>query len=52
MLDTCKLENMMNSWAARDSVKNGSDSSGCDMSDCGAVGAMIFLRLLYLDSGY
>ena len=40
----------MDSLAASDSVKNESDSSGCDTSDCGAVGALIFLRLLYLDS--
>ena len=49
-MDTCKVENVMDSWEARDSVENESDSSGCDTSDCGAVGALIFLRLLYLDS--
>ena len=47
VLDTCKVENVMNSWAARDSVENGSDSSGYDTSDCGAVGALIFPWLLY-----
>ena len=50
VLDTCKVENMMDSWAARGSFENGSNSFGCDTSDCGTVGAMIFLRLLYLDS--
>ena len=46
MLDTRKVENLMDSWAARDSVENGSESSGYDTSDCGAVGVLIFLRLL------
>ena len=50
VLDTCKVENVIDNWAARDSVENGSDSFGSDTSDCGAVGALIFLRLLYLDS--
>ena len=50
MLDTCKVENVMDSWAARDSVENGSDSSGNDTSDSGAVGTLIILRLLYPDS--
>ena len=50
MIDTCNVENVMDSWEARDSVENGSDSSGCDTSDCVAVGVLIFLRLLYLDS--
>ena len=50
MLDTCKVDNMMNSWAARDSVENGSDISGCNTSDCVAVGALIFPWLLYSDS--
>ena len=49
-LDTCKVESMMDNWAAKDSVENGSDSSGYDTSDCGAVGAVIFLRLLYSGS--
>ena len=40
----------MDSWTARDSVENESDSSGYDTSDCGAVGALMFLRLLYLGS--
>ena len=47
MLDKCKVENAMDSWAATDSIENGSDSSGYDTSDCGAVGALIFPRLLY-----
>ena len=42
VLDTCKVENVMDSWAARDSIENGSDSSGYDTSDCGAVGVPIF----------
>ena len=50
VLDTCKVENVMNSWAAKDSVENGSDSSGYGTSDCGAVGALIFQRLFYLGS--
>ena len=50
LLDTCKVENVMDSWAAKDSVENRSDSSGCDTSDCGSVGALIFLRLLYSGS--
>ena len=50
MLDTCKVENVMNSWAARDPVQSGSDSSGNDTSGCGAVGALIFPGLLYADS--
>ena len=50
MIDTCKVENMMDSWAARDSAENGLDSSGYDTSDCDVVGAMIFPRLLYADS--
>ena len=50
MLDTCKVENMMDSWAAMDSIENGSDSSRYDMPNCGAVGALIFLRLLYQGS--
>ena len=50
MLGTCKVENIVNSWTFRDSVENGSDSSGYDTSDCGAVDALIFLRLLYLAS--
>ena len=50
VLDTCKVENVMNSWAARDSVENGSDSSGYDTSDCGTVGALISRWLLYSDS--
>ena len=45
-----KVENMMNSSVARDSVGNGLDSSEYNRSDCGAVGALIFLRLLYTDS--
>ena len=28
VLDTCKVENMMDSWAAKDSVRMWSDSSG------------------------
>ena len=50
MLDTCKVENVLDSWADRHSVENGSDSSGYDTSDCGAVGALIFPWLLYSDS--
>ena len=50
MLDTCPVENVMDSWAARDSVENGSDSSGYDTSDCDPVGALIFPWLLYSDS--
>ena len=50
MLDTCKVENVMDSWAARDSVENGSDSSGYDTSDCCTVGDLISLRLLYAGS--
>ena len=49
-MDTCQVENMMDSWAARDSVENGTDSSGNDTSDCGAVGTLIILRLLFSDS--
>ena len=49
MLDTCKVENVMDSWVARDSVENGSDSSRYDTSDCGVVGTLIFLWLLYSD---
>ena len=50
MLDTLEVENVMDSWAVRDSVENRSDSSGYDRSDCGAVGAFIFPWLLYSDS--
>ena len=41
VLDTCKVENLMDSWAARDSVENGSDSSRYNTSDCGVVDALI-----------
>ena len=47
VIDTCKVENVMGSWAARYSVENRSDSSGYGTSDCGAIGALIFPRLLY-----
>ena len=47
VLDMCKVENVMDSWAVRDSVENRSDSSGYDRSDCGAVSALIFPWLLY-----
>ena len=50
VLDTCKLENVTDSWAARDSVESGSDSSGNDTSDCGAVSTLILLGLLYADA--
>ena len=50
VLDMYKMENVMDSWLARDSVRNGSDSSSYDTSNCGTVGAMVFLKLLYLDS--
>ena len=50
VLDACKVENVMYSWAARDSVENGSDSSRNDTSDCGAVGALIFPWWLYSSS--
>ena len=49
MLGTCKVENMMDSWAGRNSVKNGSDSSGRNASHCGTVGALIFLSFFYVD---
>ena len=41
---------MMDYWSARDSIWEGSDSFGNEMSDCGAVGAVIFPGLLYVDS--
>ena len=47
MFTTCANEP---SWADRDSVENGSDSSGNDTSDCGTSGMLIILRLLYPDS--
>ena len=50
VLDTCTVENVMDSCAARDSVENGSDSSGNGTSDSGAVSTLIILRLLYPDS--
>ena len=49
MLDTCQVGNVMDYWLARDSIWEGSDSAGNDTSDCGAVGALIFPRLLYAD---
>ena len=49
VLDTCKVENVMESWASRDSVESGSDRSGNDTSDCGAVDALIFPWILYED---
>ena len=49
-MDTCKVENMMDILADRDLVENGLDSPECDTSDCGTVGAMIFLKLWYLDA--
>ena len=48
-MDTCKVENVMDSGAARDLVENGSDSSGNDTPDSGTVGALIMLRSLYPD---
>ena len=50
VLETCKVENVMDSWADRDSVENGSDSYGYHTSDCGVIDALIFLRLLYSGS--
>ena len=50
MLGTCQVENVMDYWSAKDSIKEGSDSSGNDMSDCGTVGALIFPRLFYAHS--
>ena len=50
MLDICNLENVMDSWPARDLVKSGSGSSRNDTSDCGTVGALIFPGVLYADS--
>ena len=50
MLDTYKVENMMDSWAVNDSAENGLNSSGYDTLDCDTIGAMIFLGLLYADS--
>ena len=50
MLDTCKVENVMDSWLARDLVENGLDSSGYDTSNYGIVNALMFLRSLYADS--
>ena len=50
VLDRYQEENAINYWSARDSIWEGSDSSGSDTSDFGAVGALIFPGLLYADS--
>ena len=43
------VKNVMDSWAARDSVEKTSDSSEHDTSDCDAVGVLIFPCLLAAD---